>query len=320
MTAHRFIVGLAAGGAVLWAMGTGCASISDQASDDPTPCVGPSCLPIDASTDKKAPEASLPEAAPDSPVSPQVNVLCGDVEQCTPDYASSGACAEIDTDGGAGPEAGAADGGFDLDDDASPFTPPNGADTPDTPAAAFGCQVTSGQEGEPVSVCMPAGAGQAGAPCVMAADCAAGFACVGDANAAQCRPYCCASAESCPAETFCAERPLREADGGAPLSVPVCVRADNCNLAEPYPCPPGATCVCEGNTACMLVRDKTTSCVPPGTGQENDSCPCAWGHMCSKSVNLCLKLCSTASSKSECGAKKCTPMPYLPTGWGVCTP
>jgi hypothetical protein len=317
MTVRRFIVGLAAAGGVVWGLLAGCASISDAEGGSAGPCVGPSC-PFDASTDKKPTEAAAGEAAPDS--APQVNVLCGNIEHCTPDYGEPDACADVDAGPGPDLEAGFSDGGLDDDDAASPFSPPNPSpDLPDATPPAFGCQVTRGEADEPVSVCMPAGAGLSGSPCTSSADCAAGLGCVGDANAAQCRPYCCQNTEACPAETFCAERPLRESDANLPLMVPVCVRADNCNLSEPYPCPAGATCVCEGNTACMVVRYQTTSCVVPGSGQEGQGCPCAWGHVCSKSVNQCLKLCSTTSAKTECGAKKCTFMPYVPPGWGVCT-
>jgi hypothetical protein len=178
----------------------------------------------------------------------------------------------------------------------------------------FGCYVTRGSDDKPTQQCLPAGKGKTGAPCAGSSDCAAGYACIGDVNAAQCRPYCCGDPESCPASTFCAERPQRD---GA-LAVPVCVPADNCNLAEQYPCPAAATCTCKGDTACMVVRDKVTSCVAPGNGKEGESCPCAWGYLCNKAIDQCLKLCSTGSSSGECGSQKCTPASYLPTGWGVC--
>jgi hypothetical protein len=144
--------------------------------------------------------------------------LCGDVEHCIRTIdpnACSGAGAPAQD--GSTPEAG-------IDDDASPFAPPppnTGEDAGLLEAGlppALGCQVTS-QDGKPVAQCQPAGKGLLGAPCASSGDCAAGFACVGGPNAAQCRPYCCQSPEACPPDTYCASQPLHE----SALLVPVCV-------------------------------------------------------------------------------------------------
>ena len=316
MSARRFTLGLAAALAVV-ALANACASLDDAASGDGGTCVGPACEPIDASPDKKQPETGPPDAPPDG-VAP-TNPLCGDPDElgCLPDDPT--ACAGFSSDAGPTAEAGVGqDAGGDagaLSDGGPQFSPPgtgSEAGPPPPGSASHGCYVKSGANQQPVAQCLPAGSGATGAPCVSSSDCAPGHACVG-AVSGQCRPYCCGDAEHCPDGTFCAERPQRDAD----LVVPVCVKADNCNLAEPYPCPSGSQCTCEGETACMVVRDKTTSCVVPGSGTEGQSCPCAWGYFCSKTNGKCSKLC-TFSSNPDCGAKTCTPVPYLPDGWGVC--
>jgi hypothetical protein len=176
---------------------------------------------------------------------------------------------------------------------------------------------------KPVSECVAAGAGEMGAPCVSAENCAPGLACVGERSTGQCRPYCCGDPELCPKDTYCAERTQKSDPNGAPatgegLVVPVCVKADKCKLDEPSPCT-GSSCVCTDGTVCAVVReDATTSCVLPGDGEAGDPCPCAGGHVCSQSTKTCLKICSTAAGVNECGSGKCQSVGYLPAGFGVC--
>lgn len=315
MTRHRFSFRLVAWAGLLLA--GACASLSDAGGGTTGPCVGPQCEPVDAGTDKKTPDTSVSDAPTDGEP-PKTNPLCGVPDAaCSVEHQSS--CSGSG-DGGLATDAGAFEAGSDaaggrVSDGGPQFSPPGtGSEAGPPPAPGMGCYVTLGSGDEPTPQCLPAGSGTMGSPCTSSSDCSAGFACVGNQNAAQCRPYCCGDPEACPDGTFCAERAQRDDE----LLVPVCVKADNCSLAEPYPCPSGASCTCAGDTACMVVRDKTTSCVVPGTGTEGESCPCAWGHLCSKSNDKCGKLCPTSSSSPDCGSKKCTPVPYLPDGWGVC--
>jgi hypothetical protein len=318
MTASRLLFGIGVAGLFGW-FGA-CASVAD--SSGPLACE-PQCGLSDASSDRKVvPETSVPESGQDSPqVVP--SPLCGPSLECVPDDHESCASFAIDAgpaaDSGNGePDAaeeddGGEDGGEEEEDGWSPFVPPD-ADSGDEPSGpAFGCQVNAGAKG-PVAQCAPAGGGRAGDPCFSGGDCAAGFACVGDASTAQCRPYCCTGPEVCARGSYCAERTLRDST----LPVPVCVTADGCDLAQPYPCPTGATCTCGEGKACMVVADKTASCVAPGSGKEDESCPCAWGYFCNKTLNVCKKHCQLSSSVPECGSKKCQSVPYLPSGWGVC--
>jgi hypothetical protein len=99
----------------------------------------------------------------------------------------------------------------------------------------------------------------------------------------------------------------------------VCVRADNCNLSQEYPCQDEAECQCQEGTACQVVRrDGTTTCAVPGEGEAGDECPCAWGHVCSQASGTCLKLCETVVDGDQCDGGICQVASNLPDNWGVC--
>lgn len=190
------------------------------------------------------------------------------------------------------------------------------------PLPAYGCQV-SRQNNQPYRSCAPAGLGVANAPCFSAVDCAPGLACVTEGEAGRCLPYCCDPRTACEAGTYCADRPLRKSpsdnvEAESPR-VPVCVPADGCSLEDRYPCPSGSSCRCQGNTACMVVRDDgTTSCLEPGLGKQGEACPCAWNHVCSQVSNQCVKICRTDAKDDECGEQKCQASSELPDKFGVC--
>jgi hypothetical protein len=190
---------------------------------------------------------------------------------------------------------------------------------PTTPSL-YSCQVQR-QNNEPMRHCELAGTGIENAPCFSSADCAAGLGCVADGDGGRCLRYCCSPDTSCGNGTYCAERQLRKAgadtNNAEPARVPVCVPADGCSLDEAFPCQ-GAECRCTGKTACMLVRDKTTTCIEPGTGEQGDTCPCAWNHLCSSVTNQCVKICHTDPTKNECGSQKCQASSELPPNFGVC--
>ena len=67
-------------------------------------------------------------------------------------------------------------------------------------------------------------------------------------------------------------------------------------------------------------NDGTTGCLEPGDGVHGEPCSeedrCAAGHLCSRGIDRCLKLCQTADMKS-CGGGVCQSMAGLPD-WGVC--
>jgi hypothetical protein len=165
-----------------------------------------------------------------------------------------------------------------------------------TDASALSCQVVSsagggggGGDAGVTAQCRMAGAGVVGAPCTTVADCGPELGCMAGLTPT-CRPYCCESLESCPADTYCIQAAMAES---ASTQIPVCVPAQKCELLDDTTCPPGLTCA--------IVRDDgTTSCVTPGAGTAGESCPCAAGFTCSLSNATCLQLCSTAVAGS-CG-------------------
>lgn len=189
----------------------------------------------------------------------------------------------------------------------------------DSPAmGSFGCQVTL-DKGKVGRECRPAGSGSAGAPCFGSSDCQAGFACVGEINMGQCFPYCCEGQDSCMHGTICLPRPL-QGEGTSALIVPVCTPPDECSLDEPFPCQESEAfdCVCGPNAACTVVGDGTTSCLPPGSGEAGDSCPCAHNYICSQGTGTCLALCNLRASVDPCGVGRCQVASFFPNGWGVC--
>ncbi len=227
--------------------------------------------------------------------------LCGsDTAACIPDDADacSGYAGASNLGGamngtaGAGAMAGTAGQGVELPSDSGSLGP-----------SGYGCHLGL-RDGEVTRSCQPSGQGELDAPCLSSADCAAGLACVGEGSSGLCRPYCCRGVEtSCEAGFYCAPRRVVGAASG--LEAPVCVRADQCSLTEEHPCPEGVACQCTGDSACVIVRaDGTTSCVTPGQGKAGEKCEdafsCEWGHVCSHTKG-CLQLCSTVSSKQECG-------------------
>jgi len=199
---------------------------------------------------------------------------------------------------------------------------------PPGPTLTFGCQVQRSPDARQsvVSQCAVVGPGGNNAPCLTSSDCQAGFGCVGDHGTGLCQSYCCQDANSCGSDTYCTERPLRDAVTNAvssaavsPLMIPVCVPAENCDLSAPYPCTAGTQCVCKTGMACLVVRsDGTTTCAVPGTGKAGEACPCAWDHVCSAATNQCLKLCPTSGATGCDNGGECQSAAELPDGWGVC--
>jgi hypothetical protein len=174
--------------------------------------------------------------------------------------------------------------------------------------------------------CDVAGPGSSGAPCRTPTDCGVGLTCVAEDLVGLCRPYCCANAESCPSNSYCAIRTtLVDKDSWALGSdVPVCTPAENCRLTDTYPCPSGMNCSCSAGKACMIVRSLgLTACVKPGTGTQGDYCPCAAGYVCSNVTFTCLKLCQLTSNSqnSQAGCDtgtSCQASSDVPKDWGVC--
>ncbi|HEY8943345.1 MAG TPA: hypothetical protein VIM73_03740 [Polyangiaceae bacterium] len=189
----------------------------------------------------------------------------------------------------------------------------------DGPAPEYACRVTGLEPS--ATECLPSGKGGAGAACFSSRDCASGLVCVDSGVVGQCRPFCCAGESSCDAfsGTYCAPRlVLDEPEREEPLRVPVCVVADDCDLAQP-PCDREGECECPPDTACQVVRaDGLTACAPDGEGTAGQACPCAYGHVCSQAVQRCLALCRTDGKTGGAMCERCQGSAELPDGWGVC--
>lgn len=182
-------------------------------------------------------------------------------------------------------------------------------------AQTLHCQLVL-DDGDAIPSCRPAGRFEAGGPCHSGADCAAGLGCVAaDGEGGVCRQYCCGHVESCAAGTYCDERPMAESvvEASAPVPIPVCVPAMNCELLNDSVCPTGLTCT-------IVREDGTTSCVVPGEGRTGEHCPCAPGFVCSMLTNQCKQLCRIDSRAQDCGAgAKCQGGSAIyPAGFGVC--
>lgn len=185
--------------------------------------------------------------------------------------------------------------------------------------------------------CEGAGPEQFGDSCSRTLDCGAGLTCVKEGRGPVCRSYCCGDSESCPSDTYCATETtiISSAQSVEGADVPVCVQAEKCDLAEPYPCPQDQSCTCPAGKACSVVRRQgLTACVEPASGVQGEPCSCAAGrepcfcaagYVCSNPTLTCLKLCQLTlsnaadSTTSVCKVgTSCQASNDLPGGWGVC--
>jgi hypothetical protein len=278
--------------------------------------------PIDFAGSEDASEGPVPI--------PSVKAACGAAGSCFPDDVVS--CrnyvpptgpsrADLDAGGGEPRPSDAGDAGDGLDG-SFVRNPPRDAEPRE-----YACQVTLSSEATVTRECAPSGTQGVNEACTSSMDCAPGMGCVGPMHRGRCLYYCCTEgSDACAAGYFCAPQPLRiegvEDDGTAPL-VPMCTRAENCSLAEPYPCE-GDRCVCGPNTACTLINNNgTTACLPPGPSTANQNCTssmdCAAGYVCSQATQRCAKTCDLDDEESvACGDGRCQSTPTLPEGWGIC--
>ncbi|HTV20439.1 MAG TPA: hypothetical protein VMG12_17265 [Polyangiaceae bacterium] len=311
----------------------------DDARNEAVTCSGLSCgsydnmpppeqnVPIgteapDASTAPPPAPRAKPECGPGSCLPDDVEACVDHVEPTQPEAPDGGVVADAGT-----PEpsdAGVGDGGVDGPPVDGNFDQPS-RPAPGTPR--FGCQLSRTSSNGVERACGAAGLQGLEDPCTSSLDCAPGLGCVGMARAGRCLPYCCGVGDSdtCERGFYCAERPLRdealgEADGP---EIPVCARADNCDLGEQKDCT-GPSCLCGPDMACKLVRDNgTTSCVKlaENPGQAGQECPCDRGYHCSQATKpaMCVKMCDLDEKDSDtCGLGVCQLAAAMPPGWGIC--
>jgi len=180
-------------------------------------------------------------------------------------------------------------------------------------SAESSCQIVPTANGASAE-CLPPGDAALGAPCMGVSDCQPGLGCVHmPSGGGVCQPYCCADIEACEKGTYCAPMPMNEDLASPnPLKVPVCIPTTPCTLLD------DTSCGSSGLTCTLVRADGSTSCVEPGDGSIGDPCPCAAGHVCSKTLQKCLMLCHVGSSDCpvnmicQGGAKS------FPDGIGVC--
>ena len=312
----------------------------DSSNASGTPCGPGGCFNNDASSDGGVSDVST-DIGNDAPGEGGlgVNPLCG-VLQCNPDDLEATKCntagndasvadVESDAQGEAEADGGSMGASFGPQDTPQGGDDPPGDQPPHSPtqSPALACQVTLNTVGDRVATCVPGGDGTDGSPCVKSSDCAAGFACVGDANTGVCRTYCCLDAEACAKGTYCAVKPSREGlyeDPNAKFLLPVCTPANpDCELLADV----GGNNGCDTGLMCAIVRaDGTTACVKPGTALEGEPCavaepgvsPCAEGFVCSKATNVCLALCAINDPDACEGAVCQGGTSGMPPAYGVC--
>lgn len=294
-------------------------------------CTGLSCYSV-STGEPEQPPVTVRGLDASTETLPLLKVACGDgscvpndrraCEDYRPPPTNSGggrdAGGALSGDAGDSLDAGVNDAGRELDVDGS-FPRPA---PPELAPAAYACQLSPSAKGKVDRGCGPSGSRGVNEACTSTLDCEAGLGCVGSARAGRCLPYCCGiDGDSCEEGFYCAQRPLRTLELGerdGPM-VPVCDRAENCNLGEPADCV-GEHCVCAPETACAMVRsDGTTACVRGGEGEESDPCPCKWGFTCSQGLNppRCVKTCEVGDP-SSCLPGVCQAAEELPQGWGTC--
>lgn len=171
------------------------------------------------------------------------------------------------------------------------------------------CQIVVLKD-EVTAACNGVGTLHAGDPCMSVSHCAAGLGCANTLGVGVCRQYCCDDAEACPSNSYCALQPMAEAPD---KPIPVCAPVKNCKLLD--------NSGCAEDEACTIVRkDGTTSCVTPGTGKRDQSCPCAAGYVCAPATATCMKLCHIGEDEVDCGSGGACQggVMLYPEGVGIC--
>jgi hypothetical protein len=216
--------------------------------------------------------------------------------------------------------------------DTGVLDPDEGLESSDAAAVAMGwsCQIDR-DDGEVAVGCWLSGGGGDGDGCTSTRDCQAGFACVGEPSAGECRKFCCEGDGACVAldqdqterHHFCDERPLRSpnTENALGLDVPVCALADMCDLSEPFPCDEKDYCECGPDEACTVVNQQgATGCRVPGDGGPEEACPCQAGFYCHPVENTCKLVCRLDSDDGACGDSLCQATANFPAGYGLCQP
>ena len=156
------------------------------------------------------------------------------------------------------------------------------------------------------AACLEPGDGGVGDACTTANDCEPGLGCMLTASGGLCRTYCCGG--SCSDDATCLTRPAATDVGS--FKVPFCVPPDECDLSD-------SDAICLPDSSCTLDRRGATLCSPPGSGTEDEACPCADGFFCAPATDTCRRYCRT-DEPSDCPIGLCQGHPSFPEGYGIC--
>ena len=225
---------------------------------------------------------------------------------------TGGTVSQGDLPGDAGPDIVPVD----LDGGGAPATPPDGPSA--CPAGVCNYQTGVGCSGATsaclpelsgstaVPACSPAGTAQGGAACAQAADCVAGYICA----AGTCQKLCCGGDwTGCDSPSEHCIEALSYANGmGGQISTGamLCYPINTCDALTP------SSCTAAGTTCQIADPTGATACLPNGTGQSGDPCPCEGGFTCvvASKGPTCVRLCKAVAGGGD---------PYCQAGEGICT-
>jgi hypothetical protein len=212
---------------------------------------------------------------------------------------------------------GGSDGG--AEDGAVSICPPGPCDlvAQDCADEAHGCYFaeTTGGDG-PEPLCIGAGEGEEGDPCMLANDCVAGLLCIGPTgDMGTCRGACCLGADDGCASGLECLIPI-SAPGASDTGVGACAVPDECDLVLQD---------CEGAAACYpSVKEGVSVCVAGGEHGEGDPCEfandCTGGFACTDGE--CTRLCDRSEGAEDgCeDGQTCVELIGFPSTVGVCDP
>jgi hypothetical protein len=172
--------------------------------------------------------------------------------------------------------------------------------------------------GAAVPQCVAAGSGMSSASCASSGDCAPGYLC--DASGS-CRKLCCGgdwSACTSASEHCFVGLSIAESKDSAPIdtNAMLCAAVNTCDALVPQSCEkPGTTCQIVDPTG-------ATACLPEGSGDVGQACPCKGGSVCVDGV--CRRLCKAVAGGGDpaCapGEGNCVHNSRDPMNVGECTP
>jgi len=227
-------------------------------------------------------------------------------------------------DGDTAAGGGNPDGGTNLYEDLSDGgkpTPPNGEGSCPTGTCNYqtndGCDPGYGclpiDDGTGIApACNPtSGTKTSGEACADIGECAPGSMCAEGA----CRKLCCGGdwTGCASADEHCIKH-LKYPSGDT--SAMLCYPVNGCDALDPH-----AACTKPGEACLIVDATGATACVPEGTGEDGQPCPCKGGFLCNEETLLCERLCrfDPTSAQAACpSGAACVHANEHPAGVGEC--